>query len=340
VDKKSCLVFTLLIFLASKSVSASTRGEVIAATLDQLDAVFAKGASYPTDEIYLDETKPSEYISENQGSLRTYTYDGEPSRNSNNNLLDGTLWFSAGYDGNHIRYKELDGNNILDEDYGIHKGYFLNLGFKSSQYIKEIMARPYLEAYYHWCQNRIKYKGRASNGITTRDFDFKQRSVIEKYGLKFGGYADFTEKGEISGYLDVGKRSWYRGKNGIVNNVLTYAEKYYWVYLGVGAGLNFSLFPRFHAGLDAEWLFTPGTAKMRANLYEGGTFNLKNVNGVELKLPLKYNLIKNLSFDLTPYFTYWHIGKSDYVLIKNSYYYEPDSNTHILGALAGFTYTL
>ncbi len=79
-------------------------------------------------------------------------------------------------------------------------------------------------------------------------------------------------------------------------------------------------------------------ATMRADLYEGGTFELGGVNGIDLKLPIKYYFSPEFSFDLTPYFTYWHIRASNTVEISGNYYYEPTSNTHIEGVQAGFSY--
>jgi hypothetical protein len=92
-------------------------------------------------------------------------------------------------------------------------------------------------------------------------------------------------------------------------------------------------------GIDGEGMFSVGhSSKMRADLYEGGTFILKEVYGAEVKIPIKYYLLKNLSFDLTPYFTYWYIGQSDLVEISGRSYYEPKSKTHIEGLLTGLTY--
>ena len=65
-----------------------------------------------------------------------------------------------------------------------------------------------------------------------------------------------------------------------------------------------------------------------------------DVRGYEVKMPIKYFLLKNLSIDVTPYYTYWHINKSD-VVVPPDYpipLIEPDSNTHEEGLLGGLTY--
>jgi hypothetical protein len=66
---------------------------------------------------------------------------------------------------------------------------------------------------------------------------------------------------------------------------------------------------------------------------------LKGVSGCEVKLPVKYYFLNNISLDLTPYFTWWNITKSDPVMISGTYYYEPNSHTHIEGLLLGLTYS-
>lgn len=78
---------------------------------------------------------------------------------------------------------------------------------------------------------------------------------------------------------------------------------------------------------------------MRADFDEGGTFDLGCVFGAEVKLPVKYYFLKNLSFDVTPYFTYWEINESTPTLIAGDYGYEPYSTTHIEGLLVGLTYS-
>jgi hypothetical protein len=243
-----------------------------------------------------------------------------------------------------MRYKELDGKDILDEDYGALHGFYLGLGYRSNTYIKEVMAKPYLEAYFRNVDASIKYKGRWQNNQGNRgDFSHdRQQANIQRFGLKIGGYTEvLSDKGEVLGYLDVGERIWKRSQNEIIDGVSCYAEKYDWTYFGVGLGFNYAFIPEFSAGADVEWMFVPNhLAKMRADLGEGGTFGIKNVHGAEVKLPLKYHFAENFSFDLTPFYTYWKIGESDLVKIGNSYYYEPDSKTHIGGIMAGLTYSL
>ncbi|MCX5696396.1 MAG: hypothetical protein NTU54_00230 [Candidatus Omnitrophica bacterium] len=333
--------FLLLIFIPAflflKPAFASPRDEIISLTLDQVESVYAKGVTFPSEELIPNQTSSDDFFSENQNRPAPLA-ESQGSYSSENNLpLDGKLSISAGYNGNHMRYRETEGRDVLDEDYGSLNGFYLGMGFKSDNYIQEIMAKPYFEAYFRDSDALIKYKGRYGAG---HDFAFnKEHADIQRFGLKIGGYTDFTDKGEVLGYLDIGERIWKRGKNQIIDGVSDYAEKYSWTYLGLGLGVNYALFPKFTTGIDAEWMFAL-KSRMRADSGEGDTFGIKNVNGFELKLPLKYYFLKNLSFDFTPYLTYWSIGKSDYIIKGNFESWEPDSKTHIEGVLAGFTYTL
>ncbi len=250
--------------------------------------------------------------------------------------IEKAFYIAVGYNRNYLHYSEWpDGK--LDEDYGHQNGFYLNVGYKSPNYYEALLAKPFIEGYFRYYHDLLHYKGAASNGITTEPFNCKQKSAVRNFGMKLGGYKDFSEKGEIFFYLDAGKRIWDRGENGIVDGVLVYSEKYYWIYLGPGLGINYLLLPKFSVGIDAEAMFAINP-RMRADLYEGGTFKLKNVHGAEVRIPIKYYLLKTLSLDLTPYFTYWHIGQSNIVEISGDSYVEPKSKTHIEGLLAGLTY--
>jgi hypothetical protein len=174
-----------------------------------------------------------------------------------------------------------------------------------------------------------------------------EKSVIERFGVKLGGRRNISPKVELLGYLDVGKRNWYRGESETITesygDVACYEELYRWFYLGLGMGVDYSFIPKMSCGFEVEWM--PAIEpEMIADMWflsvpETTTFKLESVYGVELKMPIKYHLLKNLSLNVTPYFTFWNIGESDPVLTSDGYYYEPDSTTHIEGVLAGITYS-
>lgn len=321
--KKNTFLFILCCFLLSPTLSyALAREDTMNETLAKMEGSSAVTEKKP------EQTWKTEPAQEN----KTPYYKSKSEKN--------IFYISAGYNVNRVRYKELSGGNVLDEEHGVLQGFNLYATYKDHHYIEALLGKPFVEAYYRNYGDSLKYEGRASSGATTYDFSFKPTHAdIHQFGLKLGAYTDFSKKGELSVYFDVGRRIWQRGQNTVIKGVLVYAEKYYWTYFGLGMGINYLRIPNLIAGVDVEGMFAPDSfSHMRSDLYEGGTFNIKHVSGVEVRLPLKYFFLKNISFDLTPYFTYWQIGKSNLVLINGTYYYEPDSKTKILGLVTGLSY--
>jgi hypothetical protein len=245
-----------------------------------------------------------------------------------------TFYLSAGHDANHLHYKEYSGKDTLDEDYGKLRGFYVSLGYKGGHNLTWLMeSKPFIEGYFRRYDALVTYDGATNLGTP---LSFKEKAEVQRFGVKLGGYHSFSNKKEGLFYIDIGNRTWYRGENEVIQGALAYAERYRWTYFGLGGGINYKLLPQVSIGLDIEGMCALDS-KMRADLYEGGTFKLKGVAGWELKLPIKYYLLKNISLDVTPYSTWWNITESDPVLISGKYYYEPNSHTHIEGLLVGIT---
>lgn len=257
----------------------------------------------------------------------------EPVRASVPVSRKGQVYLSGGYISNHMHYKELRDDRTLDENYGDLAGYYGSLGYKSKNYITALELRPFVEGYYQRYDGMTLYDGAIIGGGA---FEADQKAEIHRYGIKAGSFYDFSEKLEVFFFADLGKRIWYRGENEVVRGVTMYAEKYYWTYLGFGVGTNYRILPKFSAGAEVQ---VTGSldAKMRADLDSGGTFQLGSVVEWDVKMPLKYYILKNLSFDVTPYFNYWNISESDTVEISGGLYVEPNSHTHTEGVLLGLT---
>lgn len=295
-----------------------------AAQTAQQRAIPPKPQNYSEDmQKYYDIKKE---LDESGSALPREEYIDEPGK--------GRFFIGGGYDFNYMRYKEYSGPNTLDEDAGHQDGFYVNAGFKGGRPLAWLMdSRPYVEGYFRRYEDEITYDGASGAG----PISFKERSAIKRYGLKLGGTHNFSEKLNNIFYFDVGQQVWYRGENEVIGGVLTYAERYRWVYLGLGGGFNYRLLPKFSCGAEIE-VMGAIDSKMRADLYEGGTFILKDVYGFEVKVPLKYEIFKNLTFDATGYFTWWSISRSDPVTISGTAYYEPDSHTYVAGLLTGLTY--
>lgn len=331
------LLFTIILFpLLSASVSfADSRQEIIDNTLTQTET--GRSSSNITPQYAYSDKILRPDIPLRQAPKTNIGSSGMSSEKRK--AVEAALYLAAGYDVNHIHYSEWSGSDKLDEDFGNQDGFYINLGYRSPRYSETFQSKPFVEGYYRQYGDLIQYKGAASNGVITIPYNVKQKSAIRRFGLKVGGYRNISKNGEWFGYLDIGKRIWIRGENEVIDGVLNYKEIYHWIYGGLGLGLNYYVHPKLSIGLEWEgWI--AGSPKMYAELYEGGTFKLKNVSGIDLKMPIKYHLLENFSFDLTPYFSYFTIGHSNTVILSGDPYYEPDSKTHEEGILLGFTYTL
>lgn len=331
--RKICFLLLFLFLPFFVSFSFASREEIINKTLARLE--LAGGSeNTPSDKYSQENLKLDEASSAVEGSSETEEKGLRSSR--------GKFYISAGHDANHMHYKELTGKDaqerrdVIDEDYGKLRGFYVKGGYKSNYYIAWMRGSPFIEAYFRRYAALITYDGGSSLGPLSFD---DEHAKVQRFGIKLGAYRDFLTKAEIFGYFDIGKRIWYRGQNRIIQGVIDYPEKYWWTYFGLGAGVNYDLVPRLSTGIEVELMGSPEELTwMRADFDEGGTFDLGCVFGAEVKLPVKYYFLKNLSFDVTPYFTYWKIDKSTDTLISGRPYYEPDSKTHIEGLLVGLTY--
>ena len=259
-------------------------------------------------------------------------------------LIEGRLYFSVNWYPYYLSYKELEGEDVLDEDDGwMSNSYYVKLGYKSNAYLGDFWGSPFLEIYFRRGDGKVTYDGATWGGIPIK---FKEKSKIYRWGGKFGGRKVWRKGVNIYSYIDIGKREWYRGENEIIEvngiAVQSYKEKYWWIYFGGGTGVEFRTGENTSLGVDVELLTVPKSLrKMHAQLGSGVTFDLGGVWGVDLNFPLRFRIGKNCSFDFTPYYIFWSIDESNtkVVEIDGDYYtvYEPKSKTNVYGAFTGFT---
>ncbi len=333
-------MFIVLFLLFSPSSSfASSRQEIIDNALTNAELTYPANPGSSSDTGIGEGENPKIITESSETSYSSNTSAYTHISDKRKEAIENALYIAAGYDRNHIHYSEWNGQDKIDEDFGSQNGFYINLGYKSGRYIEMFKGRPFIEGYYRRDSGIIKYKGAAFDIFgDTFPFNMMQHSVIQRFGAKIGTHMEFSKAGEALIYVDVGKRIWERGENRIVDGVTDYKEIYHWIYYGLGLGASYRIFPKFSLGIDAEGLIT-SSPKMESQLDEGGTFRLKNVWGAEVKLPMKYYLLENLTLDFTPYYTFWRINQSDPVVISGVAYVEPDSNTHEEGLMTGLTYT-
>ena len=252
------------------------------------------------------------------------------------------FYATAGYDMNYMHYSEWSGLTKLDEDYGKQDGMNYAVGYRSPKSINIedwIVGKPFAEIYYDRSNaDDIHYKGalqsRDPSNPVTIPYNSEQNSQIYKMGAKLGGYGDFSDKGEVYTYWDVGKRIWYRGQD----EGFDYREKYYWHYGGLGIGINYAVTSKLTVGLEGE-LSLAFAPRMYADDIDAD-FKLGTTWEADIRAPIKYFIFRNLSLDITPYFSYLRINPSKFIPDGDTGYgfIEPDSKTHEEGLLGAVTF--
>ena len=287
---------------------------------------------------------PSEYSNKNNNveSFSKRRYSRLVSKNSKLDIKQH-LYFSGSWDLYYFHYGEIVNGATVDKDTGSVNGVYTKLDYLSDNYAEYFLGYPFMEAYFKYSDGKSKYDGQTQSGAP---FSFKENLEIERFGLKIGTRKYISDKRFVYGYFDVGKRVWIRGYNEIVRGVLSYREKYRWLYFGLGLGARREIGNRIVAGIEGEFMYAPRSfRKMYAELLDGNTYTLGSVWGVELTLPLHYVITKRFTFDVTPYYTFWHIGKSNTEIvtwqgIPAGYAFEPESKTYVCGVLFGLTIAL
>ena len=120
--------------------------------------------------------------------------------------------------------------------------------------------------------------------------------------------------------MGVGYRGWLRDIAS-TQSVLGYEELYEWGYMSVGLGLHTQFSPDIFIGIDADYR-KAFNAQMYENLH-GYTFDLKNVYGYTVSVPIEIKLDQKWSAFGRYSYEYWNIGASNVI----NTYYEPDSET-------------
>lgn len=146
------------------------------------------------------------------------------------------------------------------------------------------------------------YRGTTMNEVGDYTFGYKSTVHLDKNG-----------QWKMPIMFGVGYRRWVRQ--------LGYDEVYDWGYYDVGIGLHYALSSTMSIGLDGNYR-KAFNAQMHENL-NGYTFDLKNVHGYKISVPLELALSDSLSTFISYNYEYWNIDASDSV----GGFYEPDSET-------------
>lgn len=157
------------------------------------------------------------------------------------------------------------------------------------------------------------FRTTTENTLLNYSAGFKTTTLLDRYGeikmpFKIGlGYREWER--DIQGKYDDALGAYVSGVN----------EIYDWGYLDIGIGLHFALSPDATLGIDASYQ-TAFNAQMRVY---GNTFDLNNVHGYKITVPLEIVLNQSMSAFFQYNYEYWNISESNVI----DGWYEPDSET-------------
>lgn len=227
---------------------------------------------------------------------------------------DSYSW-SVSADTTRFDYAETDASGLIDtetNDFGDISGFTLA--------IEPTNIGLYLQTSY--AKGTTDYIGGTNlsptygSHRTTTD----NRIVDMSAGYKTTAFLDRTGSVKMPIKIGLGYREWVRDIRS-TPGVSGYGEVYDWGYYDIGIGLHFALSPAVTLGADANYR-KAFNAKMYEN-WHGYTFDLKDVHGYKITVPLEFALDRSLSTFMTYNYEYWNIGASNVI----NTYYEPDSET-------------
>ena len=212
----------------------------------------------------------------------------------NGEFLDSEKSNSTGIDGYNIMYQKDIG--ILDNDNSLNSiSIFFRALKGSSAYNGFLQQNGVIVApYQSVTQNEI--------------LESKIRFMRTKYSLNY----------DYSFFASFGDREWTRDMGG---SPYGFVEFYDWKYYDLGFK---TIFYDGHWELGLEVAYQKAISpSMIAYMSKVSQFDLGTTKGYYYKIPLGYNINKNMKLELEYEFNKWSIGASNIV----NGYYEPDSDT-------------
>lgn len=119
----------------------------------------------------------------------------------------------------------------------------------------------------------------------------------------------------------LGLRKWFRGKG---EYAYSYDELYSWYYYNIGINSKYNFNDNLSLGLNLDYKKS-FSGELKTGL--GVNFNLDEVDGFTLSVPVEYNLTQNISFIFETKLEKWFIEKSEYKKLGTYTIYEPESET-------------
>jgi len=253
---------------------------------------------------------------------------------------------STGYAGEHFHY----GESIGDQEHGWLNGFYVGTNYKSQGNVG--LGNLDLGLKFTYLGGSITYDGSQTDLITGQTIPWSTNTSEGISNIQFKGGFDQALSNNIAvgEYLSLGYRYWNRDIKGIGG--LT--EKYHNAYIGLGAKAAYMWNDKLSTGIDAEVNWSPAWSSINymstsvSDSYNNFNmnYNMGSAYNVKVALPINYNITSNFSFNLTPYYNYWHFSGSptySYTTFYYPYIYqnvtnEPPSETNSAGLNIGFSY--
>lgn len=183
-----------------------------------------------------------------------------------------------------------------------------------------IRLEPRMNGFYigaNYAEGETNYIGGTNADPTYGSHRTTTQNTVVDYTLGYQVTSILDQYTKMPFRAGVGYRGWLREISGVSG----YEELYEWGYMSVGLGLHTQFSPDVFIGIDADY-----RKAFNAQMYEnaqGYTFDLKNVYGYTVSVPIEIKLDHEWSAFGRYSYEYWNIGASNYI---NSAY-EPDSET-------------
>lgn len=222
--------------------------------------------------------------------------------------------FSMSVDTTRFDYAETSiSGNLLDtetNDFGDISGFGIRL-------------EPRMNGFYigvNYSEGDTDYIGGTNIDPTYGSHRTTTQNTVVDYTLGYQVTSILDQYTKIPFRAGVGYRGWLRDIRS-TPSVSGYEELYEWGYMSVGLGLHTQFSPNVFIGVDADY-----RKAFNAQMYEnwhGYTFDLKNVYGYTVSVPIEIKLDHTWSAFGRYSYEYWNIGASNVI----GGYYEPDSET-------------
>jgi len=188
---------------------------------------------------------------------------------------------------------------------------------------------PYISADLRYAEGRTEYIGAIQNlrtGVVTPLYSHTDNNL---FNIEVrAGYPFFLGRWRLIPFLGMGYQRWYRDA---LDKKTGYTEVYRWAYFAEGLRISLELPCHWETGLHLKLMqMKMAEIEIRGFFPWTSTLSLGDKLQAEIELPLTYSF-NHFFLNLTPYFRFLPIGKSQIQKTPKGVFFEPASNTNVYG---------